>query len=121
MHICMQTHILTSTATLHGTGRGCCGRRAGGALLQHSPVKHVIIVVVKRAEQYAEQLSEVHVVRSLVEAQTSAVVQVHGKFCRVALTEDLDRCRHLLLTDLLILLLLGSCLEVLPRQAATVE
>lgn len=66
-------------------GRACLrlGRRADGAgrarrlLLQHRPVERVVVLVVERAEQYAEQLPQVHVVGRLLKTQSAAVVQVH--------------------------------------------
>ena len=93
----------------------------GCLLLEHRPVKDVVVLVAERAEQDAEQLTQVHVVGSLVEAQTTTVVEVHGKLGRESLAQHLDRCRHLLLADLLVLLFLGDRLETLPREAATVE
>ena len=54
-------------------------------MLEHGPVKRIVILVVECAEQDTEQLSQVHVVWGLVKAKPSAVVQVHGKFCWKAL------------------------------------
>ena len=68
-------------------------RAAGGdgrrrLLLQDGPVEDVVVLVVEGAEQDAEQLAQVHVVGRLLEAQAAAVVQVHGKLCRVTLGGD---------------------------------
>ncbi len=41
-------------------------------------------------EEDAEQLAQVHVIWSLLEAQAAAVVQIHGKLCR----ETLGTCIH---------------------------
>ena len=51
----------------------------GGLLLQHRPVERVIVLVVERPEEDPVELAEVHVVRRLLEPQTSAVVQIHGE------------------------------------------
>lgn len=50
-----------------GSGGLGCGARdsrsgGGGFLLEHGPVKGVVILVVQRAEQDAEQLPQIHVV-----------------------------------------------------------
>ncbi len=75
----------------HGCGgsvadAGACARvhcdgvgRGGRLLLQHGPVERVVVLVVERAEQDAEQLAKVHVVGRLFEPQAAAVVQVHGE------------------------------------------
>ena len=94
----------------------------GGCLLfKHRPIKDVVVLVAERTEQDAEELTQVHVVRGLVEAQATAVVQIHGELRRESLAQHLDGCRHLLLADLLVLLFLGDGLESLPRKAAAVE
>jgi len=90
-------------------------------LPEHRPVKHVVVIVVQRAEKYSEELAQVHVVRGLVEAQPAAVVQIHDKLGRVTLAQDVDRRRHLLLADTVIFLLLRRRLEALPRQRTAVE
>lgn len=54
-------------------------------MLEHGPVESVIILMVERAEEDAEQLTQVHVVWGLIKAEPSAVVQVHGEFCWEAL------------------------------------
>ena len=54
-------------------------------LFQDRPIKHVVILVVEGAEEDAEELAEVHVVGSLLEAQASAVVEVHCKLRRITL------------------------------------
>ena len=95
--------------------------------------------MVEGAEEDPEELSEVHVVRRLLEPQTSAVVQIHGelggetlannkfrilmsfKARSIHLAQHLHRRGHLLLTDLLVLLLLGGGLQSLPWEAASVE
>lgn len=43
-------------------------------------------------EQNAEQLTQVHVVWSLLKAQATAVVQVHGKLCWEALQTFTAEC-----------------------------
>ena len=54
-------------------------------LFQDRPIKHIVILVIEGAEEDAEELTQVHVVRSLLEAQASAVVEVHCKLRRITL------------------------------------
>lgn len=86
------TSITVCVVTWSGEAWGGCGPRGAWRphtaasrvsclLLQHGPVEHVVVLVVQRAEQNAEQLSQIHVVGRLLEPQSSAVVQVHGKLC----------------------------------------
>jgi len=101
-----------------GASHGSTGR---GLLLQHGPVEGVVVLVVQRAEKDPKELPEIHVVRSLFEPQTSAVVEIHRELCWEPFAENFNWCRHLLLADLLVLLLLGCGLEPLPRQTSSVE
>ena len=102
-----------------GRGHGCRGspdRGAGGSFLfQHGPVKGVVILVVEGAEQDAEQLPEIHVVRSLLEPQASAVVKIHGELGGKTLgkKEDLVRSR----TDSKLKTVILPCRA--PQQALT--
>ena len=119
----------------------------GGLLLQHRPVERVVVLVVERPEEDPVELAEVHVVRRLLEPQAAAVVEVHGELCGEALAQHLyilnsydidrkavvriskllrahlylNRRRHLLLADLLILLLLGGRLQTLPWKRTPVH
>ena len=118
----------------------------GGLLLQHRPVEGVVVLVVERPEEDPVELAEVHVVRRLLEPQAAAVVEVHGELCGEALAQHLcilysqkmkadlivlpimrrarlylNRRRHLLLADLLILLLLGGRLQTLPWKRTPID
>ena len=118
----------------------------GGLLLQHRPVERVVVLVVERPEEDPVELAEVHVVWRLLEPQAAAVVEVHGELCGEALAQHLyilysqrmkadfivllimmrarsylNRRRHLLLADLLILLLLGGRLQTLPWKRTPVH
>jgi len=104
-------------------GGGSSSDSSGGCglLFQHCPVESVVVLVVQGSEEDPEQLSEIHVVGSLFEAKTSAVVQIHGKLCGESLAENFNRCWHFLLTNFLVLLFLGGGLESLPGQTSSVE
>jgi len=117
---------MTLARSWHG-GRGDRGRgspygSAGSSLLlQHSPVEGVVILVVQRTEEDPKELPEIHVVWSLLKPQSTAVVEIHGKLCWETFAQNFYWGRHLLLTDLLVLLLLGGGLQSLPGQTSSVE
>jgi hypothetical protein len=90
-------------------------------VLVHSPVKDVVVLEALADEEITEDLAEVGVVRLVVEAKRAGVVEVDGELIGEATAEDLGRCRHLLLHDAVILLLLGGRLQTLPRETATTE
>lgn len=78
-----------------GRGHRCRGSSDSGAgssfLFQHGPVEGVVILVVEGAEEDAEQLPEIHVVRGLLKPQASAVVKIHGELSGKTLAEHLNR------------------------------
>lgn len=90
-------------------------------VLIHGPVKDVIILESLADEEIAEDLAKVRVVRLVIEAEGTGVVQVNGKLVGEATAEDLGGSRHLLLHDAVVLLLLRGSLESLPRQGTTAE
>ena len=94
---------------------------ATGCLLLDHPVEDEVVLVTNAVEQILEQLSQVSEIRFLLELERAAVVHINCKLLREALAEGLDGGRELLITDLLILVLLGFSGEALPRQAAFVE
>ena len=133
------TRLTHSGVTLSGHG-------GGSLLFQHGPVECVVVLGVERPEEDPVELAEVHVVRRLLEPQAAAVVEVHGELCGEALAQHLfikasqrmnsdlivlpimrlarlylNRRRHLLLADLLILLLLGGRLQTLPWKRTPVD
>lgn len=95
--------------------------RRGLLRVLYGPVEDVVVLEALSYEQVPEQLPEVRVVRLVVESQRSSVVEVYGKLVGVSSAEDFGRGGHLLLHDTVVLLLLGSGLESLPRQGASQE
>jgi len=102
-------------------GRASHCSAGGRLLLQHGPVEGVVVLVVQGSEEDPKQLPEIHVVWSLLEAETTAVVEIHGELGWETFAENFHWSRHLLLADLLILLFLGGGLQSLPGQTASVE
>jgi len=88
------------------TGGASSGRRLRRLLFQHRPVEGVVVLVVKGSEEDPEELPQVHVVWSFLEPEAPAIVEIHGELCGEALAKHLHRGRHLLLTNLLVLLFL---------------
>ena len=72
-------------------------------------------------EKISEELTQILVVGSVVEAERAAVAEVVGELDGKALAEVLDVGGGFLLADALVLLPLGLGLEALPGQRAAVE
>lgn len=103
------------------------------------PIKDVIVLETFTDKQVTEELAKVRVVGLVVEAKGPAVVEVDGKLVREASAENLGGGSHLwsnqlqdseiseqklrltLLHDAVVLLLLCSSLQTLPRQLTTEE
>lgn len=95
-----------------------------GALIQstlHAPVEDVVVLVTLADEEVAEELAKVGVVRLVIEAERAGVVQEYAELVGETAAQQVSGCGHLLLHDPVVLLLLGSSLETLPRQRATEE
>lgn len=126
--------------TVAGQGRGLLGSSGGGSgsgilvailvrldlsrvllILVHGPVEDVVVLEALTDEQVAEDLAEIAVVGLVVEAQGAGVVQVDGELVGKSTAQDLSGGGHLLLHDTVVLLLLGSSLQALPREGASAE
>ena len=90
-------------------------------ILVDGPVKDVVILESFADEKVTEDLAEVGVVRLVIKAEGTGVVQVDGKLIGESTAEDLGGCSHLLFHDTVVLLLLGGSLESLPGEGATAE
>jgi len=86
-----------------------------------TPVEYVIVLVSFTDEEIPKELSQVRVVRLVVEPQSPSVVQKDGKLVGEAATEKIGGCGHLFLHDPVVLLLLGGSLETLPGERTTEE
>lgn len=90
-------------------------------VLVDGPIEDIVILETLTDEEIAEDLSEVRVVRLVIKAEGTSVVEVDGKLVGETSAENLSGSCHLLLHDAVILLLLGSSLETLPWEGATAE
>lgn len=105
-------------------GVGRLGRGAGvqvALILVNSPVENIVILESLADEEITEDLAEIAIVGLIVESERSSVVEVNGELVGEAAAKDFGRGGHLLLHDSVVLLLLGSSLQTLPRERATTE
>ncbi len=86
-----------------------------------SPVKDVVILEPFSDKEIAEDLTEVRVIRLVVKAKGTSIVEIDSELVGEPTTKDLSRRGHLLLHNAVVLLLLGGSLESLPRQRAAAE
>lgn len=101
------------------------GRRSGHvpalAVVELHPVVLAVLDLTSALESLSEEITKVVVVGGVLEAKVADVGQVLVELLRETITEVLDGSRLLLLANLLVLLLVGSSLETLPRQTTAEE
>ena len=85
------------------------------------PVEDIVILEGLANKEVAENLAEIGVVRLVIKAQRTRVVEVNGKFVGEATAQNFSGGCHLLLHNSVVLLLLGSSFEPLPGERATTE
>lgn len=90
-------------------------------VLIDSPVEDVVILEALTDEEITEDLSEIRVVRLIIEAKGASVVEVDGELVGESTAKNLGWGGHLLLHDAVVLLLLGGRLETLPWKGATAK
>ena len=86
-----------------------------------SPVKDVVVLERFPNKKIAEDLAEIRIIGLVVKSKRAGVIQIDRKFIRESTAENFSRCRHLLFHNPIILLLLGSSFQPLPRKRATTE
>lgn len=87
----------------------------------HGPIENIVILESFTDKEITEDLAEVGVIRLIIKAKGPGVVEVDGKLVGEATAENLGGSGHLLLHNTVVLLLLGSSLESLPRKRAPAE
>mmetsp|Transcript_16937 Transcript_16937/g.33938 ORF Transcript_16937/g.33938 Transcript_16937/m.33938 type:complete len:319 (+) Transcript_16937:608-1564(+) len=90
-------------------------------ILEDGPVKDIIVLETLPNKEIAEKLSQVPIIRLIVETERAHVVQVSSELLRETFAQLLHGSAHLLFRDLLIFLLLVRSAQALPRQATAVE
>mgnify|MGYP000942238230 CR=1 FL=1 len=115
------TSLLFSFLSLGLVGSGLSNGLSILLVLVDGPIEDVVILEAFTDEQITEDLAEVRVVGLVVKAKRASVVEVDGELVGEATAENLGGGGHLLLHDAVVLLLLGSRLKTLPREAATAE
>jgi hypothetical protein len=90
-------------------------------VLVDSPIEDIVVLETLTNEEITEDLSKVGVVRLVIESERASIVEVDGELVGEAAAEDFSWGGHLLLHDAVILLLLGSSLQALPRKGAPAE
>ncbi len=90
-------------------------------LVDLHPVVFAVLDLAGVLESLSKELAEIVVVGGVFEAEVADVREVLAELLGEAFAEVLDGGGLLLLTNLFVLLLVGSSLETLPRQTATEE
>jgi len=87
-----------------------------GYVFEDCPVEDVVVLESLADKEISEEFPQICIIRFIVKSQTPRIIQKDSKFIGKATTQRLGRRRHLLLHNPVILLLLRSSLETLPRQ-----
>jgi hypothetical protein len=86
-----------------------------------APVENVIVLVSLTYKEVTEKLSQIRIIRFVVETKSPSVVQKYAEFVGKPAAEEIRGGRHLLLHDTIVFLLLCSSFETLPWQSAAEE
>ena len=79
------------------------------------PVKVVVVCVTLAEEEDLEHFAQVGIVGLVSEFERAAVLEVGTKLGGISTSQHFNRRGHLLLRNHVVFLLLGRCLEPLPR------
>ena len=121
----MSWHIITTSNVLslscsdvsnHGLGISVIILVYFMSCLLQDPVILIVVIVATLIHQIFEYFSHVVVIRSFLEFQISAILQISVKFLWKSPRQRLNRCRHFLVLDSVILIVLILSLKALPRQ-----
>jgi hypothetical protein len=102
----------------------CLGSRRRIVILSGSlnaPVKDIVVLVAFADKKVPEEFAQVRVIRLVVEAEGTSVVQEDSELVGESATEKISGSSHFLLHDAVVLLLLGGSLEALPRKRPAEE
>jgi len=117
MIILLLEHLPPPTTNLGAASRGVVIRSSP----LNTPVEDIIVLEPFSNEEVSEELAKVRVVRLVVEAECSGVVQENAKLIGEPTAEKIGGSGHLLFHDTVILLLLCRSLQALPWKCSTKE
>lgn len=86
-----------------------------------APVEDVVVLITLTNEEVTEQLAQIRVVGFVIETKSARVVQEDAELVGEPTAEQVGGCGHLLLHDTVVLLLLCSGLQALPRKGPAEE
>ena len=87
----------------------------------NTPIKDVVILVALTNEEITEEFAQVGIVRLIIEAKSTSVIQEDAKLGGESTTQEIRGSGHFLLHDTIVLLLLRCSLEALPGKGASKE
>jgi len=90
-------------------------------VLVDCPIEDIVVLEAFTDEEITEDLAKVRVVWLIVETKGAGVVEIDGELIGEATAENLSGGGHLFLHNTVVLLLLCSCLQTLPRKGTTAE
>ena len=111
--VILLNNLAPSYATCFGAG-SCCLVLWGSS--PDASVKYVVVLIPLPHEDIMEESAKIGVVRLVVEAKSTGVVQEDPKFIWGSTAEKVGRGGHFLLHDAIVFLLLGGSFETLPGK-----
>jgi hypothetical protein len=87
--------------------------------LGHAPVENVVVLITFANEEIAEEFAKVGIVGFVIEAEGTTVVQKDAKLVGETSAKEIGGGSHFFLHDTIVFLLLGCCLQPLPRELTT--
>ena len=92
-----------------------------GTIMPNTPIKDIVILVALAKKEITKEFAQIGIIRPLIEAKSTSVIQEDAKLGRESTTQDICGSGHLLLHDTIVHLLLRSSLETLPGKGTSKE
>ena len=86
-----------------------------------APIEDVVVLVSFANEEIAEEFAKVRIVRLVVEAKSTGIVEENSELVWEAAAEEIGRSSHFFLHNTIVFLLLSSSFEPLPREGTAEE
>ena len=103
-----------------GFGTGWPGATLLGATW-NTPIQDVVMSVALTNKEMTKEVAQVGIVRLIIEAKSTGVIQENTKLGRESMTQEIRGSGHLLLQDTIVLFRRRSSLETLPRKGTSEE